>query len=69
MEEQLKIMMGTAWFEFLKEEFRSPWFIEMATKIAQERANKMIYPASEDVFRAFRMTSPDDVKVVMLGQD
>ena len=34
---------------------------------AQIAAGKTVYPA--DVFRALRLTSPDDVKVVIVGQD
>jgi uracil-DNA glycosylase len=33
----------------------------------ERAAGKTVYPA--DVFRALRLTSPDDVKVVILGQD
>jgi len=34
---------------------------------AERAAGKTVYPA--DVFRALRLTSPDDVKIVILGQD
>ncbi|WGS42485.1 uracil-DNA glycosylase [Burkholderia sp. JSH-S8] len=34
---------------------------------SERTAGKTVYPA--DVFRALRLTSPDDVKVVILGQD
>ncbi|KVC59320.1 uracil-DNA glycosylase [Burkholderia stagnalis] len=34
---------------------------------SERAAGKTVYPA--DVFRALRLTSPDDVKVVILGQD
>nr|WP_028228044.1 uracil-DNA glycosylase [Paraburkholderia ferrariae] len=34
---------------------------------AERAAGKTVYPA--DVFRALRLTSPDEVKVVILGQD
>lgn len=69
MEELLKEMMGPEWFNLLKEDFSTPWFLEMAGKVANERATKRIYPNSEDVFRAFKLTPPDKVKVIMLGQD
>lgn len=32
-------------------------------------AGKTIYPPAEDVFRAFELTPPDQVKVVIIGQD
>ncbi|KVN26801.1 uracil-DNA glycosylase [Burkholderia pyrrocinia] len=34
---------------------------------SERTAGKTVYPA--DVFRALRLTSPDDVKIVILGQD
>lgn len=43
---------------------------ELETFLARERAaGKEIYPSEENIFRAFQLTNPDDVKVVILGQD
>lgn len=69
MEEYLRGAFGNEWYEFLKEEFRSPWFSELAEAIGAEREKTRVYPPSDDVFRAFRMTPPSRLKVVHLGQD
>jgi len=38
--------------------------------VANERAaGKIIFPAQTDVFNAFKLTKPDNLKVVILGQD
>ena len=43
---------------------------EVLTKVAlEEEAGTLVLPANEDRFRALELTSPDDVKVVVLGQD
>lgn len=65
----LKEALGPEWFEKLERDCESPWFRTMAGKIAEERTKKMVYPKSEDVFRAFKETPFSQVKVVMLGQD
>ena len=42
----------------------------LAAKAADERAaGKTIYPPQEDIFRALKLTAPEDVKVVIVGQD
>ena len=35
----------------------------------QRRLGKAIYPVSEDIFRAFALTSLDQLKLVIIGQD
>lgn len=42
---------------------------ELALFVENERAAGMVFPAEEAVFRAFELTSLEDVKVVILGQD
>lgn len=37
--------------------------------IDSQRYTKKIYPDKEDVFKAFRLTSFEDIKVVIIGQD
>lgn len=69
MKEFLKETMGDEWFAKLEEDFDKPWFTGMAAQIADERDRKMVYPQSDDVFRAFRETPFPTVKVVLLGQD
>ncbi len=69
MEEFLLESLGPEWFEKLKEHFDTPWFLQMAGAISSEREKRMVYPQSDDVFRAFKETPFSKVKVIMLGQD
>lgn len=58
-----------SWKEALKEEWEKPYLNWLAQFLAQEReSNIPIFPAQQDVFRAFE-TPFDQVKVVILGQD
>ncbi|MFP3569174.1 uracil-DNA glycosylase [Paraburkholderia sp. SIMBA_030] len=57
-----------AWREHLRPFTESDAYAPLCRFIDGERAaGKTVYPA--DVFRALRLTSPDEVKVVILGQD
>ncbi|MGF1696757.1 uracil-DNA glycosylase [Vibrio lamellibrachiae] len=58
------------WFDLIEAEKQQEYFTKMMTFIDDERSGgSRIYPAQEDVFRAFEMTPFDQVKVVILGQD
>jgi uracil-DNA glycosylase len=60
--------LPAAWRELLKPFTASDTYAPLCRFVDEERAaGKTVYPA--DVFRALRLTSPDDVKVVILGQD
>ena len=57
-----------AWRAHLKPFIESDAYAPLCRFVDGERAaGKTVYPA--DVFRALRLTSPDEVKVVILGQD
>jgi uracil-DNA glycosylase len=56
------------WRAHLQRFIDSDAYLPLCRFVDSERAaGKTIYPA--DVFRALRLTGPDDVKVVILGQD
>src|SRR5271168_2602357 len=56
------------WREHLRPFIDSDAYAPLCRFVDDERAaGKTVYPA--DVFRALRLTRPDDVKVVILGQD
>ena len=44
--------------------------LDCAERAQKERDNgKVVYPSQENIFRALRETSPDKVKIVIIGQD
>lgn len=59
-----------SWDSVLKDEYRKPYFVELASFLKEERANdKRIFPPKGEVFHAFKKTPYDKVKVVIVGQD
>lgn len=65
--EKIRKNLGEEWFEFLPkaESFLEPVF----ARLSEEKQLIRIYPEPKDVFKAFRLCSPSNTKVVWLGQD
>lgn len=57
------------WRTALAGDLQSDWFAELSAYVETERANHEVFPATEDVFCALRLTPLKQVKVVILGQD
>ena len=62
-------MLGNDWDLVLKDEVNKQYFKELIERIKKEYQTKTIYPKQTDIFKAFRNTSYNDTKVVILGQD
>lgn len=58
-----------SWQALLSEEIRKDYFTDLLSFIESERAKLNIFPPKGKVFSAFDLTSPQNVKVVILGQD
>ncbi len=61
--------LPTDWLKVLRKEFASPYYQSLHTFLEEERQQGEVYPAPEDVFRAFKLTPLCTVRVVILGQD
>jgi len=57
------------WDEILGEEFKKPYYKDLYLKIKEEYSNHVVFPPSDEIFTAYKLTDFDDVKVVILGQD
>lgn len=58
------------WKVFLQEELQEPYYKELMDFVQLEyKAPYPVYPNPENVYRAFNACAPQDVKVVLLGQD
>lgn len=58
------------WKALLKPEFDADYFEHIVTHIKMEMATgKTIYPPGKFIFNAYDKTSPQNVKVVIIGQD
>lgn len=62
-------MLGNDWDNVLQDEFNKDYFKTILDQIESEYDNKVIYPKKSEIFKAFRTTSYNDTKVVILGQD
>lgn len=59
-----------SWKERIQGEFSKIYMQQLRQFLRQEKdAKKVIYPRSENIFKAFEYTPIDKVKVVILGQD
>lgn len=62
-------MIGNSWDKILKDEFQKEYFQKLLCFVKEEYKTKTIYPKETEIFNAFRKTSYEDTKVVILGQD
>ena len=62
-------MIGNDWDNILKDEFNKDYFKKLMLTIRDEYNKKIIFPRKDEVFKAFRYTPYQNVKVVILGQD
>lgn len=69
MEEVFKKMFGPSWVRYLKHYIYTKKFIRIGKAIHRERSIYKVYPEREDLFRCFRVTPIETMKVVILGQD
>lgn len=67
--EWLVSQFGESWVNRLSSFILSKEFEILGNTIKELRKTKIIYPESKDVFRAFRETPFNEVKVVIIGQD
>ena len=63
------VNIGNSWDNVLKDEFQADYYKSLREFLKNEYSTKTIYPNMYDIFNAFRFTSYEDVKVVILGQD
>jgi uracil-DNA glycosylase len=57
------------WKRILDREYSKEYFQGLEAFLDKEYATNTVFPLSEDIFNAFRLTPYSQVKVVILGQD
>ena len=66
----LEDLFSSSWVDALGENFfSSTGFTYIGNYIAKLRETTTIYPDRKDIFKAFRLTPFDEVKVVILAMD
>lgn len=64
------IQLPSSWLNELEAEFSKPYMQQLKAFLkAEKQAGKVIYPSGANMFAAFKSTSLESVKVVVLGQD
>lgn len=65
----MDIRIAPEWKELLQDEFDKPYFNTLTQFIHQEYASTTVFPKGKNIFRAFDKCLPNDIKVVIIGQD
>ena len=66
----MDVKIEAGWKDLLKDEFNKPYFQDISKHLKTEKAQgKTIYPPGGNIFNAFNLTPPSNVKVVIIGQD
>ena len=63
------VNIGNDWDELLKDEFAKEYYLKLRSFLIDEYREHDVYPAAENIFSALKLTSYQDVRAVILGQD
>ena len=63
------VNIGNSWDNILKDEFTKEYYLKLRQFLKSEYAARTIYPDMYSIFNAFKYTSYENVKVVIIGQD
>lgn len=63
------VNFGNDWDEILDGEFEKDYYVNLKKKLIEEYKTQHIFPNMYDIFNAMKLTSYDDVKCVIIGQD
>lgn len=58
-----------SWFDFFSSEIKKSYFINLMNSLEKEYHENKVYPRKEQLFRCFQLTSLNNLKVIILGQD
>lgn len=65
----MKPFLNDSWWAVMKSEFEQPYYHELREWMKEEYRTQTVFPKPDDVYRALHLTSYEEVKVVILGQD
>jgi uracil-DNA glycosylase len=66
---QNDVKIAPEWKALLEEEFEKPYFKGLREKVREAYLHDPVFPPPGKVFRAFELVKPQDIRVVILGQD
>jgi uracil-DNA glycosylase len=64
-----KLILNNLWDNNLKSELEKPYFNELTSFLEKERKLFTVYPKEDDVYNALKLTSFENTKVIIIGQD
>lgn len=63
------VEFGNDWDELLADEFKKEYYLNLRQFLIREYKTQRIFPGMYDIFNAFKYTSFENVKAVIIGQD
>lgn len=63
------VRLDNDWDELLKDEFKKEYYKNLREFLKNEYSTNVIYPNMNNIFKALKLTSYKDTKVLLLGQD
>jgi uracil-DNA glycosylase len=65
----MELKVQKDWLELLRGEADKPYYKALADFVNSEYESKIVYPPKSQILNALNLTSYDDTRVVLLGQD
>lgn len=65
----MKAIIHNSWQDVLEEEFTKEYYLNLRDFLKQEYSQQTIYPDMYHIYSALELTTYEEVKVVILGQD
>lgn len=65
----MQSLKSESWKTILGQEFKKPYYQKLSQFVQEQYQNKTVFPLPQDIFQALELTSFEDTKVVILGQD
>jgi uracil-DNA glycosylase len=66
---KLKELLPAPWLALIEAEFDQPYIAKLEAFLETERGANQVFPPENEVFHALELTPPDQVKVLIVGQD
>ncbi len=63
------VKIEATWKKALAKEFDKPYWQSLTTSVKKQYTTNVVYPAGQNIFRAFDLCPFDKVNVVIIGQD
>ena len=66
---RMQVKIAPSWHTYLAKEFKKKYFSDLVLFIRHAYKTAIVYPPGGAIFRTFNLSSFEDTKVVILGQD